>query len=258
MTQPVSSSIPTAPIWLGLTAIMCGTKRTNKPLMWDLADEKAKTYDDPTIKDVAIEGSYSVNGVMATPAFSIIKEHVKKYTPEMASRITTVPAETIRRLAREFGEAAKIGSTIVIDGKELPYRPVAVGYFRGAQAHRHSALTCMALALLQEIVGANNVPGGCLGVNSRCLGYPATGQPAYSPSEGLDGLLQEELSEVPPAPWPVRQARKPETIGMRELVPTSGDSPLILWGITEREKYKIPYKLEFIMQTGGNHYHGHC
>jgi molybdopterin-containing oxidoreductase family molybdopterin binding subunit len=189
---------------------------------------------------------------MATPAFSIIKEHVKKYTPEMASRITTVPPETIRRLAREFGEAASIGSTIVIDGKELPYRPVAVGYFRGAQAHKHSALTCMALELLQGIVGAINVPGGSLGVSSRSLGYPATGQPAYSPSEGPDGLLAEGFAEVPPSPWPTREPKKPTKLGMQDLVPTAGQSPLVAWSITEREKYKIPYKPEFIIQTGGN------
>ena len=39
---------------------------------------------------------------------------------------------------------------------------------------------------------------------------------------------------------------------MQDLVPIAGQSPLVSWGITEPEKYKIPYKLEFIMQFGGN------
>ena len=146
-----------------------------------------------------------------------------------------------------------IGSTIVIDGKELPYRPVAVGYFKGAQGHKHSALTCMAFGLLQEIVGANNVPGGNLGMNSRALGYPATGQPSYSPSEGPDGLLQVGFWVHPPGPWPGREPKKPEKLGLHDLVPTAIESPLFPWGITEPEKYKIPYKLEFILQTGGNY-----
>ena len=120
------------PYLVGADGYYVRDKETKKPLMWDLVDGKAKTYDDPTIKDVAIEGSYSVNGATARPAFSLIKEHVKKYTPEMASQITTVPAETIRRLAKEFGEAARIGSTIVIDGKELPYQAGGCGILQGS------------------------------------------------------------------------------------------------------------------------------
>jgi len=227
-------------------------KETQKPLVWDLADGQAKTYDDPAIKDIAIEGRYSVNGAVAVPAFSLLKEHVRKYTPEMASRITTVPVDTIRRLAREFGEVASIGSTITIDGKELPYRPVAIGYFRGASAHKHSALTNMAIELLQEIVGANNVPGGVLGMNSRCLGYPETGQPSYSPGEGPDGLMKVGSWVASHAPWPVHDAKKPEMIGANDLVPTAGISPLVPQGITQGERYKLPYTTEVIMHMSGN------
>ena len=39
------------------------------------------------------------------------------------NEITTVPA-AIRRLAEEVAREARIGSTIVVDGVELPYRPV--------------------------------------------------------------------------------------------------------------------------------------
>ena len=244
------------PYLVGVDDYYIRDKETQKPLMWDIADGKAKTYDDPTIKDVAIEGNYSVNGVTAKPAFSLLKEHVKKYTPEMASEITTVPAETIRRLAKEFGDAARVGSTIVIDGKELPYRPVAVGFFKGAQAHRHSALIVMALQILQEIVGASNVPGGGLGMNSRCFGYPETGQPSYGPIEGPDGLLQTGYWLFAHLPWPVGAAKKPECIGMEDLVPTAMHSPMVAWGITEPEKYKLPYKPEFMLQIGGNYMMG--
>jgi anaerobic selenocysteine-containing dehydrogenase len=41
------------------------------------------------------------------PAFDLPKEHLKKYTPEHVGKITGVPAATVRRIAREFGEAAE-------------------------------------------------------------------------------------------------------------------------------------------------------
>ncbi|MFH1652364.1 MAG: molybdopterin-dependent oxidoreductase [Chloroflexota bacterium] len=241
------------PYLVGEDGYFLRDKASQKPLVWDSADGRAKTYDDPGMQDIALEGSYTVDGVKATTAFSLIKEEVKKYTPEMAAEITTVPPATIRRLAREFGEAACIGQTIVIDGKELPYRPVAVAWFRGASAHRHCALTNMALELLPEIMGANNVPGGVLGMNSRSLGHPESHEPAYGPGEDLDGMLKIGEWEVPHVPWPPHPPRKPEMLGLNDLSPTASTSPFLTWGITEREKYQIPYKAEFAMHTAGNY-----
>ena len=57
-----------------------------------------------------------------------------KYTPEYQEEITTVPAATIRQIAKELGEAAHIGETIEIDGVTLPYRPAAVDAFRALHA----------------------------------------------------------------------------------------------------------------------------
>ena len=51
----------------------------------------------------------------------------------MASKVSEVPAETIRRIATEYAEAAQIGSTITIDGHQLPFRPVASVTFRGVR-----------------------------------------------------------------------------------------------------------------------------
>lgn len=241
------------PYLVGADGFYVRDKETNKPLLWDLTDGKAKTYDDPSLKEITLEGSFSVNGAVVTTAFATLKEHVKKYTPEMASEITTVPARTIRRLAKEFGEAARIGSTIQIDGKELPYRPVAVGYFRGAAAHKHCALNCMAIGLLQEIVGATNVPGGTLGANGRFFGHPDTEYGSYTPYEGLDGLLEGGAQPIGHGFWPLPEPKKPEKVGMNDLIPTSTVSPLFLMGMTEREKYKIPYEIEFIWHVGGNY-----
>src|SRR3989304_643988 len=62
-------------------------------------------------------------GGRARPAFALLREHVRQFTPEGAERISSVPPASIRRLAREFATEAMIGSTGVLDGKRLPYRP---------------------------------------------------------------------------------------------------------------------------------------
>ena len=229
-------------------------KETGKPLVWDPAGKQAKAYDDDSVKDYALEGEYDVQGSPGRPAFALIKEHVKEYTPEMAADITTVPARTIRRLAKEFGEAACIGSTIVIDGQELPYRPVGVGYFKGPQGHKHSTLICMALELLGEIVGASDVPGGMLGLNSRSLGWPGSGHPYYTPKAGPDGLLETGtwLSNV--KPYPLNEPSMPDSFRYQELIPTSCvTSPMVPWVLSEPDKFQMAYKPEFHLHVGGNY-----
>jgi anaerobic selenocysteine-containing dehydrogenase len=43
----------------------------------------------------------------AVPAFQLLQERVKAYTPEWAEGITGIPAATIRRLAHEMGITAR-------------------------------------------------------------------------------------------------------------------------------------------------------
>ncbi len=164
-------------------------KDSGKPLVWDAQEGKAKPFDDPNIKDYVIEGKYQVNGVECQPAFQLLKEHVKKYTPEMASEITTIPPQTIRRIATEFAQAASIGSTITIQGKTLPFRPVAAILFRGTNGHKNSFNTIGAIYLLNEIMGANDVPGGAIGWPTRSEGFPETGHPKWAPSADEEGFL---------------------------------------------------------------------
>jgi len=86
-------------------------------MVWDSIDQKAKVYDDAGIKDLALEGVYQVDGIEAKPSFQLLKDHVLQYTPEWAAAITTISAEKIRRITRDFVDNAKIGSTITIEGK---------------------------------------------------------------------------------------------------------------------------------------------
>ncbi|NIQ91794.1 MAG: hypothetical protein GWN46_23915, partial [Gammaproteobacteria bacterium] len=104
-------------------------RETNKPLVWDLVDKCPKVHNDPSVTrveyedeahDVALLGSYEVDGVQCRPAFELLKEHVKKYTPEYVEEVTYVPAATVSRIAKEFGEAAEIGSTVTIETSKGP------------------------------------------------------------------------------------------------------------------------------------------
>ena len=227
-------------------------KESGKPLIWDPIDNKEKPYDDPEIKDFALEGTYYVDGIECRPAFSLLKEHVKKWTKEEASKITTVPPATIERIAKEFGEAARIGSTIVIEGKELPLRPAAAVYFKGAQGHKHSMLTSMAIDLLNVIIGACDVPGGILGTNSVCLGHPETGEPHYSPEEGPDGLMVTGNWVVPAVPYPPREVTRPQSHTLIELHPLSIGTYFPILTIPDPEKWGLDYNIEMLINVGSN------
>ena len=228
-------------------------KATKKPLIWDPDDGRAKTYDDPKIKDFALEGKYKVDGTDGTPAFQRLKEHIKKYTCQAAAKITTIPAETIRRIAQEFGEAARIGSTIVIDGKELPSRHAGVYWRKGANQHKHSMLTGHAIQLMNIVVGAMDVPGGMCGMHSRLL--PGTiPNVSYGPKEGPDGLLVAEYLRPFGYPYPPREVKRPESmVSLFELFPAAPYStPMWDLVVQDPEKYKLPYKPEVLMHNWGN------
>ncbi|MFC1953591.1 molybdopterin-dependent oxidoreductase [Chloroflexota bacterium] len=174
-----------------------GDDETNKPMVWDAGEGKAKVYDDPTIKDYALEGEYEYNGVKCQPSFALLKEHLKQYTPEMASELSSIPAENIRRIATEFATEARVGSTITIDGHTLPYRPVAAIIFRGGEGHGNSYHTCFAVAMISALVGAVNAPGSTNGWPARTFGFPGRedkdpGGFKWSVYKGLDGFLQNE------------------------------------------------------------------
>ncbi|MGQ9572087.1 MAG: molybdopterin-dependent oxidoreductase [Dehalococcoidia bacterium] len=180
---------------------------SGRPLVWDAAAGRAKPFDEGA-EDAAIEGSYSVEGQECRPVFQLLKERVGKWTPEAASEVTALPPETIRRLAREFGEAARIGSTIVIERQELPYRPVAATCLGGASGHDNAWLTSLAIELLNQVVGASDLPGGLLGCAPLSYGHPAGGgMPRWAPQTDGGLLLPSESQAVtddqaaPLQPW---------------------------------------------------------
>jgi molybdopterin-containing oxidoreductase family molybdopterin binding subunit len=236
---------------------------TNKPLVWDEKASAPAPFDAQNFDDFALLGNFTVHGVPAQPGFQILKEHLKKYTPEYSSNITTIPATTIRRLAKEFGEEARIGSTIVIDGQEFPYRPVAAIFFRGSQGHKNSQWNCVAIELLNQFVGCADNVGGALGFNPVCHGHPESGRPFYVPYASSDGLMITGTWMHPGhKPFPASEAKVPTDLGMKELFAGTLGSPFLVsadregwwskFGIKRRPKAMINFGANAIMSVGNS------
>ena len=138
--------------------------RDGKVCVWDTDANMARPWDDKTAGTLALEGSYQVDGVACKPAFQRFKEILDDCTPEKMSEITTVPAKTIQRIAREIVKAAQIGATIEIDGRKLPLRPASYIYYRGAQAHKYATMTNHSFKMVNMLLGNIDAPGGHVGV----------------------------------------------------------------------------------------------
>jgi hypothetical protein len=172
----------------------------------------------------------------------------------MGEGITTVPAANIRRIAAEFGREARIGSTIMVEGANLPYRPVAAIAFRGAQGHMNSVYNFYAIDLLNELVGASDVVGGCLGFNPACNGFPETGRLRYVPKPDADGLMITGMWMGYHYPYPIGEPRMPQLLGLQDLFTLGMTSPFLdsddqeeLW-----TRFELPYRPEAMINFGAN------
>ena len=223
---------------------------TEKPLLYDLSDGVVKTHDDPTLVDPALEGEYEVQGQKAKPAFETLKTRAAEYPAERVEEITSIPANTLKRIAREFGEAAQIGATIKIDGVELPYRPVALNWCRGPQGHKHGWHHSWALHLVNLVLGAINVPGS----------YQSTGTasnwPAKSwPEAGQDGMLGYNSVKFQhhAQPFPGRPAERPTRHDLFELFPVAAHTRTLVPMVNDDLKnWDIDHKIEMVIHTPGN------
>ena len=206
-----------------------------KPLVWDPTDNTAKTFDDKSVKDFALEGDYVVDGVACQPAFQLMKKHYEPFTPEWASKICDVDPAMIRRLAREYGEAARIGSTIEINGEKFPYRPVSVECGRGWQSARHGMVDCLVYAHLNAIVGNLDVPGGFLAGTRSSL------------RPGGDGVVSPKGTGAYRFKWP------PDYQCDHDYFPMSYKAFTTTWKmVLEPEKYHMEYPIDVMCINGAN------
>ena len=240
-----------APYLIGSDGHYLRDKETDKPMIWDPEVNKAKTFDDPSIVDYALYGSYEVQGVTCGPCWQTLKESFKDYTPERAEKESDVPAATIRRLAAEFAQAACVGSTITIEGHQLPYRPVSVMHIRSAGTHQNGIHSLWAIDLLHHVLGAVNVPGGAASVSVECHGHEKTGKPNLVVGACKDGFVRTAGKWIFPqgGPWPLKKPQKPHHADLSDLFVCGLDSPILsaadrdeVWG-----KFGIPTQYEVLI-----------
>ncbi|MFC1909512.1 molybdopterin-dependent oxidoreductase, partial [Chloroflexota bacterium] len=211
--------------------------KTGRPMMWDPVENCAKTFD-AKFEDITLTGTYTVNNVECRTAFDLIREEFAKYTPEWAEDICTIKAETIRRIAREFVENARIGSTIEIDGFTFPFRPASINTHRGVNNHRGGTYADLTGKIINMLIGNIEVPGGCVGDGPR--------GPVLAPDE--DGVVKP-FGEAVGVPFKF----PPDHIDCQEFYPNKHTGPhLTAKAILEPEKYHHDYRVEAWMTVGGN------
>ncbi|MDB4444007.1 molybdopterin-dependent oxidoreductase [bacterium] len=228
-------------------------RENGEPLLWDSADGKPKTWNDPTLKDEALEGEFDVGGIKYQTVFTKTKEHLKQYTPEWAEEISTVNAQTIRRIATEYANEARIGSTIRINGIELPFRPVAIVSFRGLQGHTNGLHSFMAIDFLNHLVGNCETVGGALGWAVRSLGHPQTGNPRFTPHASQDGFIRSGAWTAGiPGAWPHEEPKPPTRPDLVELFSLVVSPAIGLVKNSEEtwEKFGVPaHEMSFIQYS---------
>ncbi|HEY1328565.1 MAG TPA: molybdopterin oxidoreductase family protein [Casimicrobiaceae bacterium] len=160
-------------------------------LWWDrFTDGPVGTHRDGA--DPYLLGRFVLpDGTNVAPAFQLLDERVKRYTPEWASGLTGIPADTIRRLAHEMGVTArdqKIELPIAWTdswGREhetVTGNPVAFHAMRGLAAHSNGFHTIRALAILMSLLGTIDRPGGFRHKAPFPRAIPPSAKPPNSPS----------------------------------------------------------------------------
>jgi phenylacetyl-CoA:acceptor oxidoreductase len=191
--------------------------RTRQPLLASAIEQSVTAdaieigADDEVLAQGALEGE---------TAFLKLLAHMKPYSPEWAAAICDVPAARIRRIAHEYLDHAHIGETIVINGKTLPFRPVAVALGKTVNNGWGGFECCWARTMLAALVGALEVPGGTLGTTVR-LNRPLSERHA-SVKPGPDGFMEYPLNPTDKEHW---SAKPNIRNAYRTLVPLAADGP---------------------------------
>ncbi|MFC1944407.1 molybdopterin-dependent oxidoreductase, partial [Chloroflexota bacterium] len=89
----------------------------------------------------ALNGQYSVAGTLCRPAYQLLAEMVREYTPQKASEITDIPADVIRRLAVSYAS----------------HKRASIHRGMGMQRSFYSDLACRAINTLAAITGNINL-----------------------------------------------------------------------------------------------------
>ena len=127
------------------------------PQVWDAAAGGPASLE--AASRPALDGAYTVDDVPVRPAFELYREQIASYTPEWAADVCGLAADEIRRVAIEFGRNARIGSTTVVGGVRVPYRPVGIAAYHMSQQEL-GFQAVRAMLMMTMLVGAPGAVGG--------------------------------------------------------------------------------------------------
>jgi len=206
---------------------------TEKPLVWDAATGRAVPFDTAGA-DPALSGLFEASGIELGPddirwnhenaacrtAFDMLAEHVAPYSPDWAAEICDVPAARIRETAETFHTHARIGETVEVSGRTLPFRPVAISLGKTVNNGWGGYECCWARTLLACLVGGLEVPGGTLGTTVR-LNRPADNRWS-SVVPGRDGFMDYPMNTTKKGEWTTQGKSRH---AHQALIPLAANSP---------------------------------
>jgi anaerobic selenocysteine-containing dehydrogenase len=232
-----------APYLIGTDGDYVRDTASKKPLIWDEKENRARAFDEIPPMNSALEGKFTVNGAQVTPAFQLIKDSMKNWTPEWQEKLTTIPAAKVREIANDLVAHAHIGSTVTIDGVTMPFRPVSIQYEKGAYAHTiEGPFGDFVSKIICELLGNLEVPGGQSGNSmpgATWLTPDVDGvrKPGGEPGTDYYGY---------PWSWPLNFA------DLRQYYPIAHT---LIWGlaknIMEPKKYNAGYEVDTLVTCGG-------
>jgi phenylacetyl-CoA:acceptor oxidoreductase len=206
-----------APYLVGKNGFYLRDPATKQPL---IASGLEETILAEAVEIGADEAILARGALQGETAFAKLVAHMKPYSPEWAEKICDVPAATIRRIANEYLDTACVGQTIEIEGRKLPYRPVAVSLGKTVTNGWGGYECCWARTLLASLVGALEVPGGTLGTTVR-LNRPMS-ERHKSVTPGPDGFMHYPLNPTDAQRWSPRPNIRN---AYRSMVPLAADGP---------------------------------
>jgi phenylacetyl-CoA:acceptor oxidoreductase len=233
LDTPFLAEMTSSPYLVGPNGYYLRDPTSLKPLLCDNRHGTAVPFDTAGAQPL-LEGSvqigsaieigadgerWSHSDIPAKTAFTHLVEHMRQYSPEWAADICDVPAAKIRRVASEYLDHARVGDTMEVDGRTLPFRPVAVTLGKTVN-NGWGAYECVwSRTVLAVLVGALEVPGGTLGTTVRINKHHDDRHKSVVP--GDDGFMQHTLNPTDREHW----QRTPQVrSGHRTLVPLSGNS----------------------------------
>ena len=184
-----------------------GCAESMNKLWWDrITGCAVPTHSEDA--DPRLMGEFSLeDGTPVKPAFQLLVERLRDYTPEWAAGITGISAGKIRHLAHEMGITARDDTIELpipwedvfgLEHETVTGNPVAFHAMRGLAAHSNGFHTIRALSILMTILGTIDRPGGF----RHKAPFPRPIPPCAKPPKGPEAVQPNAPLGGMPLGWP--------------------------------------------------------